>query len=404
MKGTPSKKPRPAEFQRTPLPIPRRTPCPQGSPLLGERWYDACATPQAHVALTPHLAPSHIASPKAQGAGMTAVMMSPLSYSASLSSSTPASAAIPAQAATPLYSTPSYCPALPCSSPSSGSGKAHRLSFCSTPSNALQKAACFMSTPTSKIITVSTPLRPCSRLRHKEILDDVNQAVEEQSVPLLRAALQRRHACPGEHALHEAVRQAHLGAMRLLLQGLADPNARCLSSERGCQFPLQLAVTGTGFARESERLQAVEMLLCAGAALNVRRTKDEENTPLHDAVRRGDFEIASMLLRHGADPNAPNGFNETPLHLVMHQERGFIPVASLRAAAEALLVAGASPLCTNGSGLLPVEAAADPELRLLLSRWTGWWRCRTLAWVHSRGSHPFRNLMPDVLMQVARFL
>jgi len=222
-------------------------------------------------------------------------------------------------------------------------------------------------------------------------------------VQLLRAALQRRHACLGEHALHEAVRQAHLGAMRLLLQSHADPNARCSCLERGCQFPLQLAVTGAGFIRGSDRLQAVELLLNAGARPNVRRTKDEANTPLHDAIRRGDFEVAAILLRHAADPNIINDFGESPLHLVLHQEGGFVPIAFLRSAAEALLNAGVSPLCPDGSGLFPVAITSDMELRLLLARWSAWWRCRTLAWVHSRGTHPFRQLMPDLMLQVARF-
>lgn len=233
--------------------------------------------------------------------------------------------------------------------------------------------------------------------------DDINQALEEHSVQLLRAALQRRHSCPGEHALHEAIRQANLSAVRLLLQSHAEPNARCSCLERGCQFPLQLAVTGAGFIRPNERLQAVELLLRAGACPSVRRSNAEANTPLHDAVRRGDPEVAAALLRHAADPNVINGFGETPLHLVLHQEGGFVPIALLRFIAEALLSAGASPLMPDSSGLSPVAATRDAELRLLLARWSAWWRCRTLAWVNSRGRHPFRNLMPEVLMHLASF-
>lgn len=234
--------------------------------------------------------------------------------------------------------------------------------------------------------------------------DDINQAVEEHSVQLLRAALQRRHACPGEHALHEAVRQAHVGAMRLLLQNHAEPNARCPCLERGCQFPLQLAVTGAGFIRGNDRFQAVEMLLRANACPNVRRSNAEANTPLHDAIRRGDFEVAALLLRHSADPNVVNGFGETPLHLVVHQEGGFVPASLLRSVAEVLLAAGASPLAPDGRGQLPADAAVDEDLRLLLRQWAAWWRCRMLAWIHSRGRHAFRQLMPELLLQVARFL
>jgi len=234
--------------------------------------------------------------------------------------------------------------------------------------------------------------------------DDINQAVEEHSVQLLRAALQRRHGCKEEHSLHEAVRQAHMKAIRLLLHNHAEPNARCSCLDRGCQFPLQLAVTGAGFVRESDRYQAVELLLRAGARPSAHRKNDEANTPLHDAIRRGDFDIASLLLRYEADPNIVNGFGETPLHMVLHQEGGFVPIAILRSAAEALLAAGASPLVLDSSGIVPAAIALDADLRLLISRWSAWWRCRTLAWVHSRGSHPFRQFMPELLLQVARFL
>merc|ERR1719442_188530 len=73
----------------------------------------------------------------------------------------------------------------------------------------------------SKVITISTPLRPCARRKAKEMQDDIKAAVEEESIPLLRVALQRRHSCSAEHALHEAVRQAHVPAVRLLLRAHA---------------------------------------------------------------------------------------------------------------------------------------------------------------------------------------
>lgn len=229
--------------------------------------------------------------------------------------------------------------------------------------------------------------------------DDINVAVEEQSVLLLRAALQRRHACPGEHALHEAVRQAHVPALRLLLQSRAEPNARCLGLERGCEFPLQLAATCAGFLRAQERCQAVDLLLRAGARPSPRRSDAEANTPLHDAIRRGDFEVARLLLLHGADPNAANGHGERPLQLVLRQEGCFVPTAVLHSVAEALLHAGASPHS------IQIESVANPDLQAMLARWSAWWRCRLLAWIHSRGRNTFlRQMMPELLLHVARYL
>jgi len=235
--------------------------------------------------------------------------------------------------------------------------------------------------------------------------DDVKCAMEEQSVPLLRVALQRRHACPGEHALHEAVRQAYLPAVRLLLQARAEPNARCLCLERGCEFPLQLAASCTNFLKNSDRLQVAELLLQAGALPASRRGDAEANTPLHDAARRGDLDLVVLLLRHQADPNAVNGFGEVPLQLAVRPGSEFVPDATSRALVEALLQAGACPFALSDHGLLPTLCAVDPEWGDLLKKWSAWWRCRTLAWIRSRGrGQPLCQLIPELLVQVAKFL
>jgi hypothetical protein len=92
------------------------------------------------------------------------------------------------------------------------------------------------------------------------------------------------------------------------------------------------------------------------------------------------------------------------LHLTLHQEGGFVPMTLVRSCCEVLLAAGASPLVADQHGILPMDVVADEELQALLKRWSAWWRCRTLAWVHSRGRHAFRQLMPELLLNVARFM
>jgi len=262
-----------------------------------------------------------------------------------------------------------------------------------------------LSTP-SRVITITTPLRPCSKAKHKEIQDDIKAAVDERSVPLLRVALQRHHPCTADHALHEAIRQAHVPAVRLLLNGRADPNVRCQCLERGCEYPLQLAVTCTTFLRSADRCQVVEFLLNAGAMPSPKRGDAEGSTPLHDAVRRADVNIMQLLLRHGANANAVNNFGETPLHIALRPLGGdFLTGAACRLLVETLLEAGACPLAQDGHGLLPVALAVEPEIRELLSRWTRWWRCRPLAWIRSRAEgHPLFGFLPDLCIQVAAFL
>lgn len=304
-------------------------------------------------------------------------------------------------------STPLACagPRLPHFASSPPSGLPLPPSHASTPMSQAPggQRALFPPTP-SKIISISTPVRPCSRQKAKEMQDDINTAIEDHSVPCLKAALQRRHGCPAEHSLHESVRQAHLPALRMLLHSRAEPNAQCFCFERGCEYPLQLASSCANFLRSSDRAQAVEMLLQFGAKPDAQRSDAEKNTPLHDAIQRNDFEVAFKLLRYSANANRRNGFGETPLHLLLRTEGSARLDATLLSMAEKLLRAGASPLLPDAQGMLPSACAAEPRMRALLARWAAWWRCRTLAWVRSRSQSPLSQLMPDLLLCVGKFL
>jgi len=243
-------------------------------------------------------------------------------------------------------------------------------------------------------------LRPCSKQRSKEFQDDIRCALEEQSAELLRVALQRRHACPRDHALHEAVRQANCAAVRLLLENSAEPNDRCLALDNG-EFPLQLALS-SNLVRSPERLQMVELLLEARADVGQRRNDPEGHTPLHDGVRRGDPGVVLLLLRHGADPNVTNAFGEAPLELAV---RGsfYTDARESLALVETLIQWGACPVLP-GLNQHDGVSTASPEIWQLLKRSSAWWRCRMLAWIRSRGSGPLTQTLPDILIKVAQFL
>jgi ankyrin repeat protein len=63
----------------------------------------------------------------------------------------------------------------------------------------------------------------------------------------------------------------------------------------------------------------VRLLLARGAKVNLKaRSLHREGwTPLHVALHYEFFDIAKLLLDHGADPNIRNDEGQTPLELII---------------------------------------------------------------------------------------
>lgn len=67
------------------------------------------------------------------------------------------------------------------------------------------------------------------------------------------------------------------------------------------------------YAARQGNIQAAEALIAGGA--NVNETSGSEHTaPLLIAIDNGHYDMAKVLLEHGADPNIPNDFGVTPLY------------------------------------------------------------------------------------------
>ncbi|KXS11233.1 ankyrin [Gonapodya prolifera JEL478] len=110
----------------------------------------------------------------------------------------------------------------------------------------------------------------------------------------------------GVYPLHYACRLGDTGGVMKLVERGADVN---VGDDRG-QTPLLLITfhkdTGDGV------VQAIRSLIKAGA--NVNASNFRGHTPLHHAADRGSFRAVSLLLKHGAQPDAIDRDLRTAVH------------------------------------------------------------------------------------------
>jgi uncharacterized protein len=100
--------------------------------------------------------------------------------------------------------------------------------------------------------------------------------------------------------------------LRELLEG--DPSLANAWADDGFQ-PL-------GLASFFGHVEAARLLVERGAEVNSASRNEMKVMPLHSAVATGDpdarFELAKLLLEHGADPNARQQDDYTPLMAAEH--------------------------------------------------------------------------------------
>jgi hypothetical protein len=103
-------------------------------------------------------------------------------------------------------------------------------------------------------------------------------------------------------------------------------------------------------------LRALTEHLIAGHSPDVNSRGGSHTTALHAASVKGHFEVASLLLRNGADPDSRDDLGRVPLHRV--SQGGLMAKSSLEIA-RLLVNSGADVDVTDDEGCAPLHAAAE---------------------------------------------
>ena len=109
--------------------------------------------------------------------------------------------------------------------------------------------------------------------------------------------------CNKSRALWRAAGQGDIAVSTYLIEAGAD--LEWLQPNQQQQTPLHMAVL-------RGQCGTAELLLKRGA--NVKAKHEALWTPLHVAAHKGDEDICVLLIKHGAAADAVNDQNETPLH------------------------------------------------------------------------------------------
>jgi ankyrin repeat protein len=226
---------------------------------------------------------------------------------------------------------------------------------------------------------------------------DANARDDQNGTPLFRAAGQGRLALAqfliekgadvnskdnsGKTALVTAIVGKHVPVIELLLTNKAEVNTECsvnINNSSDRRFPLHCAV-------ELRRTDIAELLLKHGANPNAQvSTSPPGPTPLVLAIAEGQREMAALLLRYKADPNIPTKDGVSPLQLAVgahspelvelllknkadadYQGRGgrtashFAAGAGHKEILSLLLSAGANPNVQDDSGKTPLHWAVE---------------------------------------------
>ena len=128
----------------------------------------------------------------------------------------------------------------------------------------------------------------------------------------------------------------------------------------GSGFPLHQAVD------HATDVDAIRVLLIRGARVDAKTRLIGQETPLHRAANRSEYqirgEIMKLLLEHGANVNARDEDGDTPLHSVGLWNIENLEEKGHPSFVEILLNYGADIQARNDNGDTPLHRAHKPEI------------------------------------------
>ncbi|MCK5683078.1 ankyrin repeat domain-containing protein [bacterium] len=110
-------------------------------------------------------------------------------------------------------------------------------------------------------------------------------------------------------SLIRAAKHGHVDIVKMLIESGSDVNARGYRGRTALHSIIEWSATGKTV--ELNRPKIVELLIKAGASLDIKDNADY--TPLHSALYSGNMKIANILISKGCDVNQSDRRRNTPL-------------------------------------------------------------------------------------------
>lgn len=218
--------------------------------------------------------------------------------------------------------------------------------------------------------------------------EDIDDALEEDSVPNLVLALSHGRRGFVDDVILEAIRRHHVSALEKLLEAGVEGVDEVTLGRRPLHEAVQDCMTKGDCA-----YRMAELLLKHGAKPDACAEDGADvQPPLHNAVYRGCTAVAELLLSYGADPNCARPGGQAPLHvacgLPFSAESGHPAAVTFTQGStpmlKLLLRYGAHPGMQDGKGFKPSQYSWDPNVQAELWKAERRWERRALANVLAR--------------------